>query len=58
MRVMTDFRTGATANNDKFMFIVYGAYCITGVHYGTGLHVKDMEPGHVTKAMQVRSRWN
>ncbi|CAG7557596.1 unnamed protein product [Fusarium equiseti] len=37
----------------QFMFIVYGSYCITGVHYGTGLHVKDMKPGHVTKAMQM-----
>jgi hypothetical protein len=40
----------------QFMFTVYSAYCITGVRYGTGRHIKDIAPENIPKAMQVRTQ--
>ncbi|KAI1840394.1 hypothetical protein JX265_007215 [Neoarthrinium moseri] len=37
----------------QFLFIIFCAYEITGVTYGTGKHFADIEDGHVPKAMQM-----
>lgn len=37
----------------QILFIIFTAYELRGVHYGTGLHVKDIKPGNVPKAMQM-----
>ncbi|EXK25056.1 hypothetical protein FOMG_18261 [Fusarium oxysporum f. sp. melonis 26406] len=37
----------------QFMFIVFISYEITGVHYGTGRHFKDISPENIPKAMQM-----
>ncbi|KAF4455281.1 hypothetical protein F53441_2356 [Fusarium austroafricanum] len=37
----------------QFMFIVFIAYEISGVHYGTGRHLKDISAENIPKAMQM-----
>lgn len=37
----------------QILFIVFCAYEITGVHYGTGRHIPDIDMEDIPKAMQV-----
>ncbi|KAG9254598.1 uncharacterized protein F5Z01DRAFT_654303 [Emericellopsis atlantica] len=37
----------------QILFIVFTSYELTGVSYGTGRHVADIDPEHLPKAMQM-----
>lgn len=43
-----------TAQCLKILFLVFSAYEITGVSYGTGHHFSDIPTENFSKAMQVR----